>query len=235
MKPFLNWACKWAYLGLHARIRAGKARVASNCVVQVIVSLELRLFWLFDNLDGVYSLSDGIPNYMGNVTNLTDMQVKQCDNGSYCCGTDNQAVNATATRCCQEGNGFFLHDGTITQANGTASTSQATPTTLPETSANGTSSTTSPTATATPVPPKKSDIGAIVGGTIGGLAALSILAAIIVLSLRRSRRRKQQETPAKELGAGSHVTHELHSKAVPWEMGDTERIEKDGTPVRAIR
>ncbi len=50
------------------------------------MSLELRLFWLFDNLDGVYSLSDGIPNYMGHVTNLTDMQVKQCDNGSYCCG-----------------------------------------------------------------------------------------------------------------------------------------------------
>lgn len=199
------------------------------------MSLELRFFWLFDDLDGVYSLSDGILNYMGNVTNLTDMQVKQCDNGSYCCGTDNQAVNATATRCCQEGNGFFLHDGTITQANGTASTSQAAPTTLPETSANAPSSTISPTATATPVPPpKKSDIGAIVGGTIGGLAALSILAAIVVLSLRRSRRRRQQETPAKELGAGSHVTHELHSKAVPWEMGDTERTEKDGTPVRAI-
>lgn len=200
-----------------------------------MVSAELRRFWLFDNLDGAYSLSDGILNYIDNATNLTDMQVKQCDNGSYCCGTDNQAVNATATRCCQEGNGFFLHDGTVTPANGTASTSQAAPTILPETSANASSATTSPAASVTPMPPpKKSNIGAIVGGTIGGLAALSILAGIVVLSLRRSRRRRQQEIPAKEPGGGSHVIHEMHSTAVPWEIGGTERIEKDGTPVRAI-
>ena len=159
--------------------------------------------------------------------------MKQCDNGSYCCGSANQAINLNATRCCQQGNGFFLKDGVITQANQTAPTSVAGPT-ITGVPASAASPIVSPTPT--PVPSKPSHTGAIVGGVIGGIAGLALIAAIVFFILRRSRQPRQQEAPVKELGgSGLYPTHELPYAAPPGEMGNTEVLEKDSTPVERFK
>ena len=164
------------------------------------------------------------------MSNKTAPQVKQCDNGSFCCGTPDVSVNNLATECCQAGNGFFIGDnGTITLANATFSTSTHPAPSTSLVSSTNTSSTiisTSQTSSSTPTPaPTSKNTGAIAGGTIGGVAALAIIAALIFYFFRP--RKKEQILPPEKEYIGSPHLQETDGKAIPWEASGNQVAEMD--------
>lgn len=143
--------------------------------------------------------------------------VTPCNDGSFCCG------NATlAASCCRQNRGLFLVDGEAVrqnpasfQASTVTRTASATPTkrktettesvtplisaltlSQPLGVSTMTASPTIATSSSTPGPSsgqKSSDkTGPIVGGVVGGVAVL-VLAAAILLLLKRHNRRKLQD------------------------------------------
>ncbi|KAL9039969.1 MAG: hypothetical protein Q9214_004665 [Letrouitia sp. 1 TL-2023] len=147
----------------------------------------------------------------------TDVQVLQCDDGSFCCHRDQDA-----TDCCNLHQGKFVINGTtgysvidnpkasdsaasttLQKTTSSASNSASSPassstssTILSTPRSNPVMSTLSPSSAATPPPPKSSsstNSGAIAGGVVGGVAAFSI---ILVGSwcYRRRQQRKMSYT-----------------------------------------
>jgi uncharacterized protein HemX len=116
-----------------------------------------------------------------------DVQLTQCNAeiDIYCCG-----VNVTQSTCC--GNGFRILDGLAMPVNATAttstSTSSATATTSTSTSSATATATSPATSSATPI--HHSNTGAIVGGVVGGIAAIAIIGGALWFLF--SRRRRQQ-------------------------------------------
>ena len=118
----------------------------------------------------------------GSINNrLVDMAaspipVTICKDGSYCCGN-----GTLADACCRMDLGLFVVNGSATPRNSalsvvfrTASSSQIS------------SSPTSPTASLAKKPARETKTGAIVGGTVGGVAVL-VLGALIWKRLDRRK------------------------------------------------
>ena len=116
--------------------------------------------------------------------------LKQCENGSFCCGSPDPTVSMEATDCCAKNQGFFLDKGKVTLANASSSPALAP------------SSTESATVANTPAPstPGSSHTGIEVGGVVAGVSGLLLLVAGSWLYLRRRNRQKLDVVDIKHLG-----------------------------------
>ena len=144
------------------------------------------------------------------------------DDGSYCCGRD----NTNATSCCNDPEAFFVtlpNPTTIGQIVSTAFVPEST-TTLPSTSGSSTSTTSTAsgfgasTTSNAPLPTDTntsngggggSNVGAIAGGAVGGLAVLGVL--IFAAWWLYIRKRKETNKRA-----------ELYEKSVQGEPGELD-------------
>ncbi|KAI4219912.1 MAG: hypothetical protein LQ349_008225, partial [Xanthoria aureola] len=109
--------------------------------------------------------------------------LSDCADGSYCCDADDRQTAA----CCEAHNGLFVQNGRVTSSLALNS-STATPT----------SSTTSiSTGPGTPkTNPPSSNTGPIVGGVVGGIAVITLLALTFwYFVLRRKATRLQDQPP----------------------------------------
>ena len=129
-----------------------------------------------------------------------DARITQCqaDTGIYCCGS-----NVTDSVCCE--NGFRIEQGQAKAVNATSTSStRAAGGTTSASSTGSTSSTLTGTASPSPTPPlppkPHTNIGAAVGGAVGGVAAIAIIGALWFLFARR--RRRSASTPTAEEPAG---------------------------------
>ena len=180
----------------------------------------------------------GIP-YANNPANRSDtsVTVTRCPDGSYCCGHGSQAAT-----CCQKGGGYFLEDGEAQKNNPSASTSAAVSTSTASTKSRKSTNSAQPTAiaatstnpgavtltaSATPQPSKKSsNTGAIVGGVIGGLAALALLAGLGFFLWRRRRAGNgQQRRPGMKY---SEMDGNGKPAEVPAEYYSSDRKAREG-------
>ncbi|KAL8775733.1 MAG: hypothetical protein Q9194_003682 [Teloschistes cf. exilis] len=149
-----------------------------------------------------------------------DERVTVCGDGSYCCG-----MGGEASRCCREGRGVWIANGTAISRDPskvvpqTLSSSSTTTTTLQHTQSTrlppSSSSTTSqpriqstsisssrPTSAPLPNPPPASDksykrLATLIGGILGGIIVLLLLLAILIYLLRR-RHRKNHHKPRQQ-------------------------------------
>lgn len=109
--------------------------------------------------------------------------LSDCADGSYCCDADDRQTAA----CCEAHNGLFVQNGRVTSSLAPNSST-----------ANPASSTTSiSTGPGTPkTNPPSSNTGPIVGGVIGGIAVITVLAlAFWYFVLRRKATRSQDQPP----------------------------------------
>lgn len=107
-----------------------------------------------------------------------DVQLTQCnaEKDIYCCG-----VNVTQSTCC--GNGFRIAQGQAVAVNATTTSQTST--------SNATATAPSPaTSSATPV--HHSNTGAIVGGALGGVAAIAIIGGVLWFLFSKKRRQQAQ-------------------------------------------
>lgn len=106
------------------------------------------------------------------------MALSGCADGSYCCDADDRQTAA----CCGAHNGFFVQNGRVTSSPALNSSNPATSiSTVP--------------GTPTPNQPS-SNTGAIVGGVVGGIAVITVLAlAFWYFVLRRKATRSQDQPP----------------------------------------
>jgi hypothetical protein len=119
--------------------------------------------------------------------------------------------------------------------------SSATPTPTPtqsSTSSTAVPATTTPTNTPAPEPEKKSNVGAIVGGVVGGVAVIALI-VIAWLLMRLLRKRKARAAEAYEVAAPtapySDTDKYVGGAASAKYPGDTNMMELDGRelPVEA--
>ncbi|KAI9889219.1 MAG: hypothetical protein M1814_005668 [Vezdaea aestivalis] len=90
-----------------------------------------------------------------------------------------------------------------------------TPTSLP--SGSGSASAGEVTSSVLPLAAKKTNVGAIAGGAVGGILGLALILGILFLVLRRHKQRKSATLPTKESAYGvqdhSHSTHDVYESA----------------------
>lgn len=150
----------------------------------------------------------------------TDVDVTQCDDGSFCCGA---ATNGSS--CCAEGRGVFMVDGKESRVN--PNKTSTTPTTPSATAAHSTPSTTAS---------HHADAEVIAGGVVGGVAALSLLIGLLYWFVRR-RRRNSAASPSTKMGEWSpeptihqerNLVAELPPDDRPIEADSYPRVEMDG-------
>lgn len=160
-----------------------------------------------------------------------DVELTQCNAeiDIYCCG-----VNVTQSTCC--GNGFRIAQGQAIPVNATSTTTTT-----------STSMTSPSPATTSAAPIHHSNTGAIVGGVVGGIAAIAIIGGALWFLFARRRRRQtgsQHKNPrASELATvtdakSAHATEgfqmaEIDGQTMPSELeGGHERAkvrELDGS------
>ena len=137
-----------------------------------------------------------------------DVQVTQCSDGSYCCGSN---ANGIASACCNGGQGVWIVNGEETSVNPNASAaSSSTNTSSPSISAPATQASTqssgqtavsegvssAPHSTAAASSPAKSHkdansaakAGGVVGGVVGGVIGLALILGACWFFLGRKRR-----------------------------------------------
>lgn len=145
-----------------------------------------------------------------------DVQLTQCNAESdiYCCG-----VNVTQSTCC--GNGFRIAQGLAIPVNATATTSTST--------SSATATATSPaTSSATPI--HHSNTGAIVGGVVGGIAAIAIIGGALWFLFSR-RRRQQAGSPHRTKTSRASELDTVTAAKSAHEAKGFQRTEIDGQMV----
>lgn len=115
--------------------------------------------------------------------NATDVQLTQCqaETEIYCCG-----VNVTQSTCC--GNGFRIAQGQAVAVNAT---------TTSQTSTGNATATAPSVATSSAPPVHQNNTGAIIGGALGGFAAIAIIGGVLWFLFSR-RRRRQPGSPTSD-------------------------------------
>ena len=144
-----------------------------------------------------------------------DVQVTQCSDGSYCCGSN---ANGIASACCNGGQGVWIVNGEETSVNPNASAASSSTTTsspsisAPATLASAQSSgqtavsegvSSAPQSTTGPPSPAKSDkeansaakVGGVVGGIVGGVIGLALILVACWFFLARKRRQTAHPPP----------------------------------------
>ena len=133
-----------------------------------------------------------------------DVQVTQCSDGSYCCGS-----NGIASACCNGGQGVWIVNGEETSVNPNASAaSSSTTTSSPSISAPGQTAvsegvSSAPQSTAGATSPAKSNkdansaakVGGVVGGVVGGFIGLALILGACWFFLVRKRRQTARPPP----------------------------------------
>ncbi len=134
--------------------------------------------------------------------------VKQCDNGSFCCGSANPSVSMEAIDCCNKNQGFFLDNGKVTPANASSSASPTPTSTLDVVTTSVLAS--SPSSS----PSSSRHTGAEIGGVIAGVLGLILFVASLCLFLRRRKRHDPEAMDMKDFipetagtEAGGHRSH----------------------------
>jgi hypothetical protein len=118
-----------------------------------------------------------------------DIMLTPCSDGSYCCGSDNEA-------CCELGEGYFIVNGEVVPASSVSSTmvssttqsATGTATKVTSTSINtvqASTSLSSSSASSSSSSSSKLGLGLGVGIGVGLLAAATILALAIILSRKQ--------------------------------------------------
>ncbi|PMD18304.1 hypothetical protein NA56DRAFT_751593 [Hyaloscypha hepaticicola] len=121
-----------------------------------------------------------------------DEHVTQCSDGSFCCG-----IEAGAKACCANNEGVWIVNGTTTNVNPSSATTSGA--TITKSIIVNPTSQAPVTATGTGSPSGSNHTGAIVGGVVGGLAVLFIIAAAAWFSRRwRAARRDLSLGPSTE-------------------------------------
>ena len=145
----------------------------------------------------------------GQLRNSSDQMVTQCPgtDPSYCCGRGDNA-----TTCCNEGKGLFiLPNGTVSDKKPSSAGVVTTVTQGP-----GPTDTGNPKSTANA---SSSNTGAIVGGAVGGVAVVALLACGTWLFLRKRRSEKLNRQPL------TSATSEMRAGELP--ADDSKREELD--------
>ena len=179
-----------------------------------------------------------------------DVQVMQCSDGSYCCGSN---VNGIASACCNGGQGVWIVNGEETNVNPNASAapspapsstntfslSISDPAALASAQASGqttglgvVSSVAQPTTV--PISPAKSDkngdTAAKVGGVVGGVIGLALILGGCWFFLALKRRKPPHPPPMID----EKYSQELGKSPIyeaPTYAGDTKRNELAGLSV----
>ena len=171
-----------------AQIQHGRIQHVSNCAPEHWVNpLKSSLVHYLlckcadskgeDPFGNPYNATSGIP-------------LTTCADGSFCCGVNwtISALDDGTSDCCSRKGGLFLQDGKVTSAIPSASAARATSATTANPAQSNVPSSSNLAPTATPAP-KSTNTGAIVGGVVGGVAAVAILSlAFWYFMIRRKSR-----------------------------------------------
>lgn len=135
-----------------------------------------------------------------------DTEITQCDNGSYCCGS-----NDISKSCCSIDNGVWLVNGTTTRVNPNPSASRSSSSSAPTSSTTGSAASSASPARSQAATKEKTTTGAIAGGVVGGVLGLAAIAGAGLWLF--FRRRRAPATPPKceskgFWGNNSHVMAE---------------------------
>ena len=180
----------------------------------------------------------------GTIEAGSDVQVTQCSDGSYCCGS---TANGIASACCNGGQGVWIVNGEETSVNPNAS---AAPSNAPSSTTTSSPSISDPAALASaqssgqtavseavssaPQPttqtlsPAKSDkddhLAAKVGGVVGGVIGLALILGACWFFLALKRRQTAHPTPMPE-GVYSPELGKSPIHGAPTYAGDIKRNE----------
>ena len=151
----------------------------------------------------------------GNPMSASDVIITPCNDGSLCCGNSN-----AATACCASGQGVWIVNGQVTNVNPSGTSTASSPSTL---SASSTSTTYATLSASSPLPSSTSVLptppgghstsnhtGAIIGGVVGGVGGVAVIAAAVWFLLHRQIKSNQTPRPlAVELDAQNSQLAEL--------------------------
>ncbi|KAL9028337.1 MAG: hypothetical protein Q9180_007182 [Flavoplaca navasiana] len=123
------------------------------------------------------------------------MALTACADGSYCCGTDDALNDA----CCRVHGGLFVKNGRVVSSSASSSPTSPSVVISRQSSSPTTSARTLPEPMAPTPNQPSSNTGPIVGGVVGGIAGVTVLAlAFWYFILRRKSTRLQDQPPPRK-------------------------------------
>lgn len=163
----------------------------------------------------------GIDPFGNSVAGVNSI-ITACDDGSYCCGFKEDGSN-----CCSQGKGVWMVDGKETTVNPNATASAST---SPSSTPAALSGNTEPD-TVTGAPSRKNNTAAILGGVVGGVAGLALIAGLLWWLFRYRPLGRTRDLPTTKMGYGypPEELDQANEKQYPVEMPNVEiPFEADG-------